>query len=50
MAHKSKGNGKMATYTVSSGQTDNGVALNTGDTMTVLKGGSAINTSITGPD
>ena len=39
----------MATYTVSSGQTVSGVTLNTGDTMNVLKGGSAINTTINGP-
>ena len=39
----------MATYTVNSGQTSSGITLNTGDTMTVLHGGSAINTTINGP-
>jgi autotransporter passenger strand-loop-strand repeat protein len=38
----------MATYTVSSGQQVIGTTLHSGDTMTVLNGGSAISTTING--
>ena len=36
----------MTTYTVSSGQTSSGVVLHSGDTMTVLHGGTAIATTV----
>ncbi len=39
----------MTTYAVGSGHTSSGITLNTGDTMNVLAGGTAVSTTVNGP-